>query len=71
MDNSAPPGRVRLQIGINVNNIISNQNRDTSPVIGFRIRVLGYIGFRRGVTGVSPVPKKDFKEFVFFIAPAT
>ena len=32
----------------------------TSPVIGFKIRVLGYIGFRRGRYGVSPSPKKDF-----------
>jgi hypothetical protein len=44
----------------------------TSPVFGFRVRVLGYIGFRWGVTGervrehiLRPVPKKDF--FIFFI----
>ena len=39
---------------------IPNQNRDASPVFGFRIQVLAYIGFRRGVTGVSPVPKIIF-----------
>jgi len=34
-----------------------------SYVIGFRIRVLAYIGFRTGRYGVSPSPKKDFKDF--------